>query len=402
MVNLKQKFGKNINITDRPLFTKQKKHINLNHNILTNINNSKTKKLREDNKKLMIDCKYFSNKEKYDISGDKWIKKYKNHISSLTSSTWKLNNTSSCTKKEKKIIIASSKHPYVKINNDFSSKSKKQTNKKINNNKINNKIIIDDFTGNSIFPNTTQTAQNDSMLNIEGNQRFNSDFNSFEYKLNQDNILNNSKINNLKKESTKVHGKIFIKKDNLNLLKSIKVNKNNYLDKGNNKNCFNNISSNNEINMKIHSFLKLNSNNKINNLKKSGKNKTRLQSCKFSNEQIQKLEKELITESNIRYRKLVERAYRKIKNLKINQSNSATERKNITFFANYIKNNKIYINNNNININRYYTNGNLSSYINNKSEIIRNNTNTNFNKNYKNILTTNKKRKKVYYIKKLC
>ena len=43
-------------------------------------------------------------------------------------------------------------------------------------------------------------AQNDSMINIEGNQRFNSDFNSFKYKLNQDNILNNSKINNLKKE----------------------------------------------------------------------------------------------------------------------------------------------------------------------------------------------------------
>ena len=66
----------------------------------------------------------------------------------------------------------------------------------------------------------------------------------------------------------------------------------------------------------------------------------------------------------------MERADRKIHNLKINQSSSTTERKNITFFDNYIKNNKIY--NNNINTNRYYTNGNLSSYINNKSEIIRN------------------------------
>ena len=66
----------------------------------------------------------------------------------------------------------------------------------------------------------------------------------------------------------------------------------------------------------------------------------------------------------------MERAYRKIQNLKINQSSSTTERKNITFFDNYIKNNKIY--NNNINTNRYYTNGNLSSYINNKTEIIRN------------------------------
>ena len=88
-------------------------------------------------------------------------------------------------------------------------------------------------------------------------------------------------------------------------MKSIKVNKNNYLDKGNNKNCFNNISSNNEVNMKIHSFLKINtninSNNKINNLKKSSKNKTRFQSCKFSNEQIQKFEKELIIENNLRY-----------------------------------------------------------------------------------------------------
>ena len=155
---------------------------------------------------------------------------------------------------------------------------------------------------------------------------------------------------------------------------------------------------NNEKIIKIHPYLKtnnnINSNNKITTLKKIDKNKSRLKSCKFTNEQIQKFEKELITESNIKFKKLAEKAYKKSSNFKINQSSSIIDKKNITFFSNYIKDNKIYINSH-INSNRFYTNCNLSSYINsNESEIIRNNTNINFMKNYNNLLTTNKSKKK--------
>ena len=110
----------------------------------------------------------------------------------------------------------------------------------------------------------------------------------------------------------------------------------------------NNLLGNDKINIKIHPYLKtnisINSNNKIKTFKKIGKNKVRLQSCKFSNEQIQKFEKELVTENNQKFRKLAEKAYKKNSNLKINQSSSIIDKKNITFFGNYIKDNKIFIN----------------------------------------------------------
>ena len=403
LINLYHKLGNNfsnnLNITDRPLIKKSKNGINLKQQICSKSKKSKDLKLRSNNKKLMIECRYFSNNEKYDISGDKYFKKYRAYISSLPSSTRKI-KTSSCSKDNKNIIINSSRQPYTKVNIELTSKYKNQINAKSTNNKINSKKFLDSLSGNTAYLSSTQIAQNDSSLgDIKANQvsqRFNSDFNSFDYKINQENNTNYIKINNLKKDSTKENKKIFIKKDNL--LKSIKVNKNNYLEKGNN-----NLSSNNKINIKIHSHvntnINLNSNNKIKNLKKISKNKGRLQSYKFFNEQIQKLEKELITEGHLN-KKLTERAYKKNHNLKINQSSSIAEKKNVTFFANYIKNNKMYINGY-LNSNRFNTNGNnWSSFINNNSEIIRNNTNSNFNKNNKNIQTTNKKKKKNLLYKK--
>ena len=382
--------------TDRPLYKKLNNKGKLNQNILTTkIKNSKTMKMRPDiNKKLSIECGYFSNEEKYDISGDKYSQRYKNYLSSLPSTKRKINNTSSCTKKDKKIFI-SSKNAFIKLNDSYHSKYQYQAKQKLNKNKLNNKIMIDDYSGNMIFPNSTQAIQDDSIsYNLETNRRLNSDLNSFDNKTKEDNNSNYSKIVDLKRKNPKAHGKIFIKKDNI--LKSIKVNKNNNLEKTN-KNCLNNLLNNEKI-IKIHPYLKtnnnINSNNKITTLKKIDKNKSRLKSCKFTNEQIQKFEKELITESNIKFKKLAEKAYKKSSNFKINQSSSIIDKKNITFFSNYIKDNKIYINSH-INSNGFYTNCNLSSYINsNESAIIRNNTNINFMKNYNNLLTTNKSKKK--------
>jgi hypothetical protein len=408
LINLHHKVGshlyQNLLITDRPLYKKLKNKVKLNQNILSNkIKNSNTMKMKTDiNKKLSIESRYFSNGEKYDISGDNYSKKYKNYLSSLPSSTRKMNNTSSCTKKDKKVFI-SSKNAYIKLNDAYNSKYQYKANQKINKNNTNNKINIDDFSANLIFPNSTQAIHDESIsYNLESNRRFSSDLNSFDNKTKEENKSNYSKIIDLKKKNLKAHGKIFIKKDNI--LKSIKVNKNNYLEKTN-KNCFNNILGNDKINIKIHPYLKTNinisSNNKIKTFKRIGKNKGRLQSCKFTNEQIQKFEKELFTESNLKFRKLAERVCKKNSNLKINQSSSIIDKKNVTFFGNYIKDNKININSH-INSNRFYTNSNLSSYINNESDIIRNNTNINFMKNYNNSLTTNqsKKKKKSFLYKK--
>ena len=408
LINLHHKVGshlyQNLLITDRPLYKKLKNKVKLNQNILSNkIKNSNTMKMKTDiNKKLSIESRYFSNGEKYDISGDNYSKKYKNYLSSLPSSTRKMNNTSSCTKKDKKVFI-SSKNAYIKLNDAYNSKYQYKANQKINKNNTNNKINIDDFSANLIFPNSTQAIHDESIsYNLESNRRFSSDLNSFDNKTKEENKSNYSKIIDLKKKNLKAHGKIFIKKDNI--LKSIKVNKNNNLEKTN-KNCFNNILGNDKINIKIHPYLKTNinisSNNKIKTFKRIGKNKGRLQSCKFTNEQIQKFEKELFTESNLKFRKLAERVCKKNSNLKINQSSSIIDKKNVTFFGNYIKDNKININSH-INSNRFYTNSNLSSYINNESDIIRNNTNINFMKNYNNSLTTNqsKKKKKSFLYKK--
>ena len=67
--------------------------------------------------------------------------------------------------------------------------------------------------------------------------------------------------------------------------------------------------------------------------------------------------------------------------MKIYQSGSESENKNINFYSNYIKNNKILIKNF-INEKRNFTNTNISSFItDNNSEIITNQANTNINKN---------------------
>ena len=409
IINLHHKLGSNLYqnllITDRPLYKKLKNKVKINQNVLTTkIKNSKTMKIRpEINKKLNIECGYFSNEEKYDINEDNYSKRYKNYLSSLNSTTRRINNTSSCTEKDKK-VFNSSKTPYIKLNDKYNSKYLNKAIQKINKNNANNKVNIDDYSANLMFPNSTHNVHDESIsYNLGSKRRFNSDLGSFDNRTKEENESNYSKYIGLKKKNTKAHGKIFIKKD-INIFKSIKVNKNNNLEKTN-KNCLNKLLGNDKINIKIHPYLKTNinisSNNKIKTIKKIGKNKARLQSCKFSNEQIQKLEKELITENNQKFRKLAERSYKKNPNLKIHQSSSIIDKKNITFFGNYIKDNKIYINSH-ITSNRFYTNCNLSSYINNESEIIRNNTNINFMKNYKNSLTTNqnKKKKKSYLYKK--
>jgi serine/threonine protein kinase len=84
--------------------------------------------------------------------------------------------------------------------------------------------------------------------------------------------------------------------------------------------------------------------------------------------------------------------------LKNNESNSTKERKNITFYGNYKKNNNSEINNNlNLNKKNFYTKSDISS--NNNSAIIRNvktntNINSNNNTNDKSTNTSNKKRKR--------
>ena len=125
-------------------------------------------------------------------------------------------------------------------------------------------------------------------------------------------------------------------------------------------------------------------------LKKISQNKERLQSCKAFNEKTKKF----ISDCFLKNKKLEERLTKKKPNLKINQSDGTTERKNITFYANYITNNKMFINGN-INSNRYNTNNNnWSSIINNESEIIRNITNTNYNSNSEHLKIENGKKKK--------
>ena len=76
LINLNHKLGNNLYqnllITDRPLYKKLKNKVKIIQNVLTTkIKNTKTMKIRpEINKKLNIECGYFSNEEKYDINGD--------------------------------------------------------------------------------------------------------------------------------------------------------------------------------------------------------------------------------------------------------------------------------------------------------------------------------------------
>ena len=418
-VNFQKKFGNkfynNININDKTFTTKPNyiskyKEYNLNNN-------------KSNNKQLMIECGYnYTHKEKYTISGDKYIKKKKAYISSLPCSTRKnmnLNinnntNVNTSNKKEKDIVTTSNKRTYGGVNSSLATKYKNKIkpyiraslykNNQNNNNlydkasktKVYTKRIID----NSYIPTTGRKGGNESILDkTASNYKINSDLNSFDVDIkDKDNTkIYHSKINTLRKEKEKKKEKN-AKSDKF---KSIKVNKNNCLEKSS-KNTLNTINQNSNGSKNLNS--NNNTNNKNNNSKKTVKNKTRLQSCKFSNEQIYKIEKKIILENNnnnnTKHKKLFEKDKKNMA-WKYNQSSSTKERKNITFFGNYMKNNNLYINNNvNMNQKHFYTNSNISSYINNNtnnnSAIIRNNNqNINItNTNSKNLNSTNKKRKR--------
>ena len=426
--NFKKKFGtklyNNYNINDKT-FTN-----NLNRLKENNINdNIDILKNKSNNKNLIIDCGYYSNKEKYDISGGNYIKKKKPYISSVPCSTRKSmpnnenTNANTSTKKEKDIISNSSKKKYAGVNSSLVNKYKNKIkpliraslykNKEKNNNisqkvnktKIYTKRIIDNSTYNLAQPKTTRRVGNESILDkTSSNYKINSDLNSFDISLKKDINRIHSKINTLRKENEKLKEKISKNEDKV---KSIKVNKNNCFEKSS-KSTLNSINSINNSNTNFYSNINSINNTDINNKKKNAKNKARLQSCKFSNQQIYNLENKIIFENNNNNlknnKKLSEKENVKKNNWKYNQSSSTKERKNITFFSNYMKNNNLYINNNsNINQNKhYYTNSNISSYINNNnnnnnsSAIIRNaNTNiNNINSKNNNNNITNKKRKR--------
>jgi len=436
-INFQKNFGNkfyNININDKTFTTKLNNLSKLKEYHLNNNHLDYLKIKANNNKNLKIDCGYYySNRDKYNISGDKYIKKKKAYIYSLPCSTGKNINISKNTKKEKDIISgASSKRTYAGVNSSLVSKYKykikpyirsslyknkeKNSNiyQKVSKTKIRSKRTADNSSCNLVIPNTLRRGINESILDkTSSNYRYNSELNSFDVEINKESEKNSSKINTLikqkekekekEKEKDKIKDKIYFK----NRFKSIKVNKNNCLEKGS-KNTLTSINTNgNNNNTNNYTNTNTNSNNTnknstINNningkLKKTYKNKTRLQSCKFTNEQIYKLKKEIILENNhLKFHKknLSKKINKKNDNSKYNQSNSTKERKNITFYNNYIKNNNLQTNsNNNVNMKHkhYYTNSNVSFYINNNSAIIRNN---HSNLNSKNLNSTNKKRKK--------
>ena len=417
--NFQKKFGNklynNININDKT-FTSNPN--NLSKYKEYSINNSKS-----NNKHLIIECGYnYTHKDKYNISGDKYIKKKKAYISSLPCSTRKkLNmntNTNTSTKKEKEkdITAKSSKRTYGGVNSSLVNKYKNKikphiraslykNTKKDNNNlydnankaKVYTKRIIDISSYNIGMPNTGRRWGNESMLDKTSlHYKINSDLNSFDADIKDKEKIKTyrSKINALRKENIPKNDKF----------KSIKVNKNNCLEKSS-KNTLStlNQNSNGSKNLNSNNNTHSTNTNKNNNSKKTVKNKTRLQSCKFTNEQINKLEKKIILENNnntTKYKKLSEKD-KKNAGWKYNQSSSTKERKNITFFGNYMKNNYLFLNNNactNPKQKHYYTNSNISSYLNNNnnSVIIRNaNNNMNMNNtNSKIINPTNKRRKR--------
>ena len=405
--NFQKKFGNklynNFNINDKTFTIKgYNKLKESNQNLL---------KHKGNNRQLMIECGYFySNKNKYNMSGEKYIKKKKAYISSVPCSTRKSmkNDNNTSTKKEKNSINSSNKINYMGVNSSLVSKYKNKIKpniraslyknqqkynniyEKINKTKTNSKRIIDNSSHNFPLPNTVRMGGNESMLD-KNYSKINSDLNSFDIDINK-NILAQSKFNTLRKEVDRKKEIINIKNENKD--KSIKVNKNNYLDRGS-KNALNNLNQNN----RDISHLNKNNpkNNNINKNKKVTKKNSRLQSCKFTNEQIYNLKKKIILDNNnntSKYsKKLSEKEYKNNQNWKCNQSSSTKERKNITFFSNYMKNNNLY-NNTNMNTKHYYTNSNISSYINNNSAIIRNNNKNSNCAESKNLNTTNKKRKK--------
>ena len=425
--NFQKKFGNklynNVNINDKTFTTKPN---NISKYKEYSINNNKSK-----NKHLIIECGYnYTHRDKYNISGDKYIKKKKAYISSLPCSTRKnLNmnvnsnlNTSNKKDKEneKDITVTSSKRTYCGDNSSLVSKYKNKIkpniraslykNKQKNNNNLYNKIsktkiytkrIIDNSSNNIAMPNTGRQAVNESALDkTSSHYKINSDLNTLDADIKDKNKMKTyrSKINALRKEKEKINENI-AKNDKFN---SIKVNKNNCLEKSS-KNTLSTVNqnSNGSKNLNSNNYTSSTNTNKNNNSNKNAKNKARLQSCKFTNEQIYKLEKKIILNNNntTKYKKLSEKDKKNI-GCKYIQSSSTKERKNITFFGNYIKSNNLFLNSNaNMNPKKkhYYTNSNISAYLNNNnnSAIIRN-ANNNMgvnNTNSKNINKTNKKRK---------
>ena len=419
-INFQKNFGSKYkynkyNLNDKTFTSKinnlsKLKEYNLNNNI------DMLKLKNNNNKKIIIESGYCHfNKDKYNISGDKYSYKKKSYIYSLPCSTRKNININNSIKKEIDIITAaSSKRTYAGVNSSLVSKYKNKIKpnikvslykKKIKNNniykksskkKINSKRISNFSLCNSVVHNTLKGVENESLLDKSlHNYRFNSELNSFDVEI-KDNDKTYSKINTLRKDKDKDKKKVCIKFDNK--FKSIKVNKNNCLEKGS-KNTLNSINTNGNNNNSNTNNNSNNTNTNPNtsnyNIKKTFKNKTRLQSCKFTNEQIYKLEKEIMLKNhNIKYKKKFDRINRKNINSKNNQTNSTKERKNITFFSKYMKNNKLNNNNKKININQkhYNTNSNVS-YFNNNSVIIRNTKSNLSNINPKIINFSNKKRK---------
>ena len=380
------------------------------NNINSNVDILKIK--YNHNKNLIIECAYCnSNKDNYNTSGEKYIKNKNGYIYSLPNSSKKMinttnntNNTSSYKKEKNMVNIAPNKRNYEGINTSLLTKYKKKikpyvrsslykNNDKNDNiykkiSKINSKRSKDFSSSNFIHPSTIRRGAN--MSNLEknfSNYRYNSEIISFDVEANKDKDKTYTKIN-------LVGGVIDNKKKDKNFIKSIKVNKNNCYEKDS-KTSLNSININGISNNIAHYYMNknntnINTNAFINNSKKIFKTKERLQSCKFSDEQIYELEKEIMqNKEKIKYKpKFIERA----------NNNSTKERKNIVFFSNYMKNKNVCNNNvNNVNMKHkhYFTNSNISSNINNNSEIIRktnNNTNTS-NVNTKNINSSNKKRK---------
>ena len=398
---LGNKLYNNFNLNDKSLSTKA-----------GNLSKYKDKSYL-GNRNLMIECGYsYKHKTNNNISGDKFIYKKKTYISSVPCSNKKNKNKKNYIgiPREKEINSLSSKRSHGGINSSLGAKHKTKIKTQIkaslykNKGKENHNFMTKsnetkkNSSYNLALSNTVRRTGNESMLNkTASNYKLKHDLKSFDLDMYKESIKANSKINKLREEIEKMKNKLNSINDYKT--KSIKISKNNPIEKGS-KNSLNTVVPKNKNNknknsIKEKNYKKINDKTK-NNTKKTFKIKTRLQSCKFSNEQISKIQKDMISDNNNnKHKKKLSEKTTKINNNKGLQSTSTKERKNITFFNNYMKNNNVYIHNKkNMNQKHYHTNSNISSYVNNNnnSAIIRN---TNTNKtNYPNLNTSNKKKKK--------
>ena len=186
----------------------------------------------------MIDFGYInSNKDKYSISGDKYLNKKKPYISSVPCSTRKNYNTNASTKREKNITSTSSKRTYAGLNSSLLSKyknkikqyiraslhknnQKNNDNQKANQRRVYTKRIIDNSL-NNLAPNTVRRTGNESILGkTSSNYKLNLDLNSFDFETNRENSKPQSKIDTLRKEKDRKNEKLNKKDDKY---KSIKV-----------------------------------------------------------------------------------------------------------------------------------------------------------------------------------